>query len=90
MNELRREERHHATGSVDYVKAEQGDVIHTGLLSDMSDNGASIFTLECIESENVEVYFNGLLKDPIMADVMWCSESVDNLFKAGIRFRFSN
>lgn len=86
MKELRREERHHATGSVDYISDEQ-DMIRTGLLSNLSDSGACIFTQENITSDNVTVYLNGLMDDPMKAEVMWCTEAIDNLYKVGIRFR---
>jgi len=85
--ELRSEKRESSKGGVLYTLI-SNDVenAETGLLFDMSPSGACIYTQDCITDEKVKVYFKGISQRPINADVMWCCTTIDNLYKAGLRF----
>jgi hypothetical protein len=61
--------------------------MHSGLLSNLSQTGACIYTQECITDEKLKIYLNGILAEPMNADVMWCDEALNNLYMAGLRFR---
>ena len=86
MKNSRSEIRVLAKGSVAYTaNSEDSGKMQSGLISNLSRNGACIFTQERITSESVTVYINGA-DNPMKAEVLWCKETDDNLFKVGLRF----
>jgi hypothetical protein len=88
MEEKRRETRDPSTGGVLYsLTSNDSEKTRTGLLSDLSRSGACIYTQECITDEKVRVYFKGVSREPVDADVMWCIRSQEDLFRAGLQFQ---
>lgn len=88
MKEQRAEKREPATGSVTYVSTTNGsEIMRTGLIANLSKSGACLLTQECVAEGKVKVYLYGLINEPIKADVVWCNEAIENLFRVGIRFR---
>jgi len=88
MKEMRREKRRTSTGSVTYSFAtEDYERKSVGLLSNLSEGGACIYTQECLKEEKVKIYINGLLAEPINAEVIWCNQAIDNLYRVGVRFQ---
>jgi hypothetical protein len=87
MEDKRKADRKQATGGVLYTIAEPDPGrSRTGLLSNISESGACIYTQECITDATIRIYFNGISRKPVNADVMWCNTAVDDLFKVGLRF----
>ena len=87
MKETRRAVREVSSGGVTYIATSNNVAkLHTGLLSNLSNSGACIYTHECIQDKRVKLYFNEVSADPMTADVMWCEESIDNLYKVGLKF----
>jgi hypothetical protein len=86
MSKQRSERRVLARGSVAYTSnPDDSGKMQTGLISNLSNNGACIFTQEPITSVNMSVYINGA-DDPMKAEVLWCREADKNLYKVGLRF----
>jgi len=86
MNNHRAEIRVLAKGSVAYTSSsDDSGKKQPGLLSNLSKHGACIFTQERITTDTMTVYINGA-DDPLKAEVLWCTETDDNLYKVGLRF----
>lgn len=86
MKEHRNERRVMARGTVAYTSVpEDPGKKRSGLLSNLSNNGACIFTQEPITSGTMTVFINGA-DDPMNAEVLWCTEKDENLYKVGLRF----
>ena len=88
MENSRREVRASVKGGVLYAIAEldSDKKIYSGLISNLSDSGACIYTQERLsESTDLQIYFREISLAPIEAKVMWCNQDSSDIFKVGVR-----
>jgi hypothetical protein len=87
MNNKRVETRVPAKGSISYTSATDDPVsMRAGLIINLSKSGACVLTQERITSDEMTIYMNDSLANPLKAEVLWCSENGDDLYKVGLRF----
>ncbi len=88
MKNSRQEDRANAKGGVLYAIAalDSDKKIYSGLISNLSDSGACIYTQEHLsESTDLQVYFREISLAPIEAKVMWCTQDSNDIYSVGIR-----
>ncbi|MCK4911358.1 MAG: PilZ domain-containing protein [Thermodesulfovibrionales bacterium] len=88
MDSKRKEDRTQTKGGIIYVLSspDSSDAVQSGLISNISDSGACIYTQECInESTDIRIYLGNVSQTPINAKVKWCSQASDDLFRAGLQ-----
>ena len=84
----RKEDRTKTTGGILYVPLSKnsGEGVHSGLISNVSESGACIYTQEKLpESIDIRIYLNSVSQAPLNAKVRWCSQASNDLFKAGLQ-----
>lgn len=87
MKEKRQEERIEARGGVLYTvsSSDNEEKIHSGLLDDISESGACIYVQDHMEdSASIKVYFREISSTPKDAQVMWCRQECNNLYRVGV------
>ncbi len=87
MDCKRKEDRAQTKGGIIYVLSskDSSDSIHSGLISNISDSGACIYTQEELnKSTHIRIYLSNISQAPINARVQWCRQASDDLFKAGL------
>ena len=87
LKNSRQEDRANVKGGVLYAIAavDSDKKIYSGLLSNLSDSGACIYTQERLsESTDLQVYFREISLAPIEAKVMWCNQDNSNIFSVGL------
>ena len=85
--EHRREERLQARGGILYVAPALGSTtkIRSGLVVNLSDSGACIYTQDCLsDSDVIKVYFRDISQSSMDAKVKWCVRDNADLFKVGL------
>lgn len=85
--ELRREERLQSKGGILYVAPSLGSTtkIRAGLVANLSDSGACIYTQDCLSDNDViKVYFRDISQSSMEAKVKWCTRDNNDLFKVGL------
>ena len=84
----RKEDRTRTKGGIIYVLSskDSSDAVHSGLISNISESGACIYTQEELkESIDIRIYLNSVSQTPLNAKVRWCIRSSDDLYRAGLQ-----
>ena len=88
MKDNRSEERIETKGGVLYTISshDSEEKIYSGLLDDISESGACIYVQEHMEdSASIKVFFREISSAPKDAQVMWCAQKSNNLYRVGVR-----
>ncbi len=87
MKDNRSEERIETRGGVLYTVSshDSEEKIYSGLLDDISESGACIYVQDHMEnSASIKVYFREISSTPKDAQVMWCGQKCNNLYRVGV------
>ncbi len=87
MTGKRKEDRTMTKGGIIYVltSKDSSDTVRSGLISNISETGACIYTQEnLMESTDLRIYLSKISQAPINATVRWCSQSSNDLYRAGL------
>ncbi len=90
MENSRNEDRVNAKGGVLYAIAtvDSDQKIHSGLVSNLSDSGACIYTQQCLtNTTNLQIYFRDISLAPIEAKVMWCDQDSTDIYRVGLKLK---
>ncbi len=88
MKGKRKEDRAKAKGGIIFVLSskDSSDGVHSGLISNISESGACIYTQDCLdEAIDLRIYLSTISQTPLNAKVKWCSQASKDLYRSGLQ-----